>query len=103
MLNFLGNLASLLGLVFSALAFVFAKRASAAAHEARDAALRQSLSESMDAAAKMAGEIDMYMKTEKREMALLRISDLINQTGYLNGRWEDRLSKKSKDKLFRAL
>jgi hypothetical protein len=65
--------------------------------------MRQSLSESMDGAARMAGEIVMYLRTERSEMALLRIGDLMNQTGYLNGRWEGRLSKKSKDSLFRAL
>jgi hypothetical protein len=27
----------------------------------------------------------------------------MNQAGYLNGRWEDRLSKKSRDNLLRAL
>jgi hypothetical protein len=103
MFNFLGSLASLIGLVFSILAFVFAKRASTAARQARDAAFRQSLSESMNGAARMAGEIAMYLRTERSEMALLRISDLMNQTGYLSGRWEDRLPKKSKDSLFRAL
>ena len=102
MFNFLGSLASLMGLVFSILAFVFSKRASKAAREARDAVMRQSLSESMDRAARMAGEIGMYLRTERSEMALLRISDLMNQVGYLNGRWEDRLPKKSKDNLFRA-
>ena len=35
-----GNLASVAGLVFSILAFVFAKRASTAAREARDAAMQ---------------------------------------------------------------
>jgi hypothetical protein len=102
MFNFLGSLASLVGLVFSILAFVFSKRASKAAREARDAVMRQSLSESMDRAARMAGEIGMYLRTERSEMALLRISDLMNQAGYLNGRWEDRLPKKSNDNLFRA-
>ncbi len=68
MFNFLGSLASLIGLVFSILAFVFAKRASTAAREARDAALRQSLSGSMDGAARMAGEIVMYLRVEEREM-----------------------------------
>jgi hypothetical protein len=52
MLDFLagnwGNLASVAGLVFSILAFIFSKRASAAAREARDAALRQSLGADMD-------------------------------------------------------
>jgi hypothetical protein len=45
----------------------------------------------------------MYLRTEKSEMALLRISDLMNQTGYLNGRWEGRLAKKSRDNLSRAV
>ncbi|MGA2741709.1 MAG: hypothetical protein ABSG65_30265 [Bryobacteraceae bacterium] len=103
MFNFLGNLASLFGLVFSFLAFVFAKSASTAARQARNAMMRQSLSKDMSSAARTAGEVDMYLRTDRREMALLRISDLINQTGYLNGRWEDRLPKKSKDNLFRAV
>jgi hypothetical protein len=51
----------------------------------------------------MAGEIGVYLRTEKSEMALLRISDLINQAGYVNGRWEGHLSKKSRDNLFRAV
>jgi hypothetical protein len=102
MFNFLGNLASLFGLVFSFLAFVFAKRASAAAREARDDAMRQSLSESMHGAARMASEIVMYVRAERNEMALLRIGDLMNHNGYLSGRWGDRLAKKSKDSLFRA-
>src|ERR1700683_4792183 len=102
MFNFLGNLASLFGLVFSFLAFVFSKRASAAARQARDAAMRQSLSESMDGAARMASEIVMHVRAERNELALLRIGDLMNHNGYLSGRWEDRLAKKSKDSLFRA-
>jgi hypothetical protein len=102
MFNFLGNLASLFGLVFSILAFVFAKRASTAAREARDAALRQSLSEFMDGAARIASEIVMYVRIERNEMALLRIADPMNHNSYLSGRWEGRLAKKSKDSLSRA-
>jgi hypothetical protein len=66
-----GNLASVAGLVFSILAFVFAKRASTAAREARD----------------------------KSEMALLRIGDLMNQASYIIARWETRLSEKSRNNL----
>ena len=65
--------------------------------------MQQSLGESINGAARTAGEIALYLGTEKYEVALVRIGDLINQTGYLNGRWEDRLSKKSKDNLSRAL
>lgn len=97
-----GNLASVVGLVFSILAFVFAKRASTTAREARDAAMRQSLSEGMNSAARIAGEIASYLRIERDDVALLRMGDLMNQTSYLVARWEGRLSKKSKDKLYLA-
>lgn len=102
MFNFLGSLASLIGLVFSILAFVFAKSASTAAREARDAAMRQSLGADMDGAARTANEINTYLRSEKTDMALLRIGDLMNQTSYLVARWDTRLSKKSKDNLSSA-
>jgi hypothetical protein len=98
-----GNLASVAGLVFSILAFVFAKRASAAAREARDAAMRQSLGESMNDAARVAGEVVVYLSARKNEAAYLRVGDLMNQISYFRGRWQDRLSKKSTDNLSRAL
>ncbi len=94
-----GNLASVAGLVFSFLAFIFSKRASAAAREARDAAMRQSMGADMDGAARTANEISTYIRSDKTDMALLRISDLMNQTSYLVARWDARLSKKSKDNL----
>jgi hypothetical protein len=97
-----GNLASVAGLVFSILAFVFAKRASTAAREARDAAMRQSLDEDMSSAARIAGEIVTHLGNDRAEIALFRISDLMDQTRYLVGRWETRLSKKSRDNLSRA-
>jgi hypothetical protein len=99
MFGFFGNLASVVGLVVSAFAAFFAKRASAAAREARDAALRQSLSEDMNDAARLAGDIVMYLRTEKPDVALLRITDLKDKTSYLSGRWENQLLKKSKDNL----
>src|SRR5580658_5141569 len=97
-----GNLASVAGLLFSILAFVFAKRASTAAREARDAAMRQSLGEDMNSAARIAGEIVMYLRIDRGDIALLRIGDLMDRTSYLVARWEARLSKKSRDNLSRA-
>jgi hypothetical protein len=94
-----GNLASVFGLVFSVLAFVFAKRASTAAREARDAALRQSLGEDMHGASRSAQEIVTYLRDDKSEMALLRIGDLMNQCSYLSARWEAMLSEKSRNNL----
>jgi hypothetical protein len=94
-----GNLASVAGLVFSILAFVFAKRASTAAREARDAAMRQSLGEDMHGASRFAQEIVTYLRDDKSEMALLRIGDLMNQASYIIARWETRLSEKSRNNL----
>jgi hypothetical protein len=99
MFNFLGSLASLIGLGFSILAFLFAKRASTAAREARDAALRQSLGEDMHGASASAQEIATYLRDDKSEMALLRIGDLMNQSSYLLARWETRLSERSRNNL----
>ena len=92
-----GNLASAAGLVFSIQAFVFAKRASTAAREARDAAMRQSLGEDMHGASRSAQEIVTFLRDGKGEMALLRIGDLMNQASYLIARWETRLSEKSRN------
>ncbi len=94
-----GNLASVAGLVFSILAFVFARRASTAAREARDAAMRQSLGEDMHGASRSAQDIVTYLRDGKSEMALLRIGDLMNQASYLIARWETRLSEKSRNNL----
>jgi hypothetical protein len=97
-----GNLASVFGLLFSILAFVFAKRASTAAREARDAAMRQSLGEDMNGAARTADEIAMYLRFERGDVALVRISDLMNRARYLVERWDTRLSEKSKNNLLDA-
>lgn len=86
-------------MVFSILAFVFAKRASTAAREARDAALRQSLGEDMHGASRSAQEIVTYLRDDKSEMALLRIGDLMNQCSYLSARWEAMPSEKSRNNL----
>jgi hypothetical protein len=94
-----GNVASVAGLVFSILAFVFSKRASVAAREARDATLLRSLSEEMNGANRTAGEIATYVGMERGDVALLRTSDLMNQTSYIMARWDNRLSEGSKNKM----
>src|ERR1700683_5468827 len=102
MFNFFGDWASLFWLVFRILRFVFAKRASTAAREARDAAMRQSLVEYLNGLARIPAELVAHLRSEMNDMALLRISDLMDQTSYVIGRWEARLPKKSKDNLSRA-
>ena len=94
-----GNVASVVGLFFSILAFIFSKRASVAAREARDATLLRSLSEELNGANRTAGEIATYVGMERGDMALLRTSELLNQTSYFLARWDNRLSKDSKNNI----
>lgn len=90
MWNFLGqnwgNLASVCGLLFSFLAFVFSKRASKAAKDARELALSRSLGEDMNDASKIASDVAAYVRSEKAEMALVRIGELIGRTSYIISR-----------------
>jgi len=97
-----GNIASLAGLVFSILAFIFSKRASKAALEARNATLLRSLSEDMNGANRAAGEIVTYVGMERGDMALLRTSELMNQTSYFLARWDNRLLAEPKNNLLTA-
>ena len=94
-----GNVASVAGLFFSILAFVFSKRSSVAAREARDATLLRSMGEEMNGANRTAGEIATYVGMERGDMALLRTSELLNQTSYFLARWDNKLSKDSKNNI----
>ena len=97
-----GNLASVAGLVFSILAFIFSKRATKAAREARNAVLRRSLGEEMNAANRIASEIVTYVAMERRDVALIRAGELMSQTSYYVARWDNRLSEGSKNNLLSA-
>jgi hypothetical protein len=97
-----GNLASVVGLVFSALAVVFSRRASQAAKEARDAVLRRSLGEDMSELNRAAGDIVTYVGVGRGDMALVRVTELLNRTSYIASRWESKFSKESRDNLVTA-
>ena len=97
-----GNYASVAGLVFSILAFIFSKRASSAAREARDAALKRSLGEDVNDATRMAADIVRFVNVQRGEMALLRTGDLLAQTSFCLARWEKQLPDTSKLNLRRA-
>jgi hypothetical protein len=94
-----GNLASVAGLVFSFFAFVFSKRASKAAKEARELALSRSLGEDMNNANKIASDVVAYVRAEKAEMALIRMGELISLTSYIISRWDAQLPVSSKNRL----
>jgi hypothetical protein len=84
-----GNVASVAGLVFSILAFLFSKRASKAAGEARDVAFTRSMSEDLNFANKMDGEIATCVLIERGDLALLRTTEIMNQTSYFLTRWDN--------------
>src|SRR5580704_2639498 len=94
-----GNWASVAGLVFSILAFVFSKRASKAAAEARDSILRRTLGQEMMEAEHMASEIARFVSGDQGEMALLRTDDLSRRVSYCANRWDARLPGHSKENL----
>jgi hypothetical protein len=97
-----GNLASVAGLAFSALAVVFSKRASQAAKEARDAVLRRSLGEDMNDLNRVAGDVVTYVAVQRGDMAMVRVSDLLPRISYIVSRWESKFSKESRDNLLTA-
>jgi hypothetical protein len=97
-----GNLASVVGLVFSALAVVFSRRASQAAKEARDAVLRRSLGEDMSELDRAAGDLVTYVGVGRGDMALVRVTELLNRTSYIASRWESKFSEESRGNLVTA-
>lgn len=97
-----GNWASIAGLVFSILAFIFSKRASKAAEQARDSVLRRSLTQDMNDANRTAADIVRFIGIERGDMASLRAGELLNQTSYYITRWDDKLSEPSRTNLRRV-
>jgi hypothetical protein len=97
-----GNLASVAGLVFSILAFVFSKRATQAAKEARAAILRRRLGEDLSQANRTAAEIVTYVGIGRGDMALLRVGELLNQASFSVARWQGELPKSSMNNLLTA-
>jgi hypothetical protein len=102
LLGTLASWASIVGLLFSVLAFVFSKRASKAAEEARDSVLLKSLSQDMSNANRIASEIVRHVSTERGDMALLRVGELLNEASYAHARWAARLSVESRNNLLRV-
>jgi hypothetical protein len=97
-----GDWASVVGLVFSFLAFVFSKRASKAAREARDSVLQKSFGQDMNDANRAAAEIVYFVSMDRGDMASFRTRELMSQTSYFIARWKDKLPEASKKNLVKA-
>ena len=97
-----GNLASVIGLIFSLLAFIFSKRASNAARKATELVLTRTLSEDMNSASKIGTDIATYVRADKPEIALVRLDELIALNSFIIARWDARLSELSKNRLIKT-
>jgi hypothetical protein len=97
-----GDWASVAGLVFSFLAFVFSKRASKAANEARDSMLQKSFGQDMNDANRAATEIVRFVSMDRGDMASLRATELMSQTSYFIARWKDKLPEDARNNLVKA-
>jgi hypothetical protein len=87
------------GVILSGLAAFFAKNASTAAKESRQAVLSNSLSEEINLAQKLAAEITNLIDLGKHELVRLRSSDLHDRTLTILNRWDAGLSNDSKNNL----
>src|SRR6202034_2162364 len=80
----------------------FAKRASTAATEAREAVLSNSLAEEISLALKLAAEVANLVDLGKHDLARLRSNDLHDRTLTIIHRWDAALSTVSKNNLLNA-
>lgn len=90
------------GLLVSGVAAYFAKRASTAAMEARQAVLSNTLSEEINLAQKLAAEVANLVDLGKHDLARLRSNDLHDRTLTIIGRWDSILSIVSRNNLLNA-
>ena len=93
-----GNLASVVGLVVGIISAIFAKRASTAAREARDAVLRRNVADDMAQARDLATEICGLVDANRFESALPFCGQLQNLTVYIQERWRGKLEDSSRQK-----
>jgi hypothetical protein len=102
LVNNWGNFASVGGLIFSFFAFLFSRRASTAARQARDLALSRSLAQDMNTLDRSARDLLGDIDKERSERACERARDLVSDLQYLCARWTKLLAPDSKNNLMSA-
>lgn len=93
-----GNIASVAGLLVSAAAAFFAKRASRAAAEARASVLSRTREEEIGSGLRLAEELTTLVAFSRFELALSKCSDLLDLPNRIRIRWGEQLSVDSKNK-----
>jgi hypothetical protein len=93
----LGNVASVLGLILSGVAAIYAQQASSAAEAARNAVLARTMEHEISAGLKLAAELAALVGSRKYELALGKCADLADYPSLIRVRWTDSLSTESKN------
>ncbi|MFL5355456.1 hypothetical protein [Archangium sp.] len=97
-----GNILSLIGVIISIYAIYESTRASKAAHEARDIALRRNLSEDLAQIKNSAVELEKFIVLKNHGLTYFAISNLTSSINYALARWTEKLSEDTKNKLIAA-
>ena len=97
LLNNWGNLASVIGLLVSFLAAVFARGASKAAEQARRAVLSRTLMDEINAGHKLASELTTLISISQLNMALNKCGDLLDVPNRIRTKWLELLSTDSQN------
>jgi hypothetical protein len=97
-----GNLASVAGLVVSAIAAFLAKGAKTAAKEARDVVLSSTLAEEINIAMRLAAEVGNLVDLGQHELARLRTNDLHDHALTIINRWDGTMPTVSKNNFLSA-
>lgn len=97
-----GSLASVAGLLISGLSAIFAKRASVAAREAKNAVLSSTMAQDVNNAHSLAAEVANLVELQKWERALIRCNDLIDSVILIVNRWDSVLSVDSRNNYLEA-
>jgi len=98
-----GNIASVVGLLVSALSVVFAKRASVAAKAARDAIFRRNIADDMGQANRVAAEMTSLVEARKFDAAISRCNELQDLSVFIQQRWKGQLTDSSKQRCLVAV
>lgn len=91
-----------MGVILSGVAAYFAKSASTAARQARQAVLSNTLAEEINFAEKLAAEISNLVDLGKHELGRLRCNDLHDRTVTILNRWDGSLPTESKNNCLSA-
>jgi hypothetical protein len=98
-----GNLASVIGVGLSLFALIFARRASVAAKEAREAVLRRNLAQDIADAGAIAADVYNFVDSSRYDSAITFCTQLQTKTIYLMERHKGRVGEMPAQKLTSVL